>query len=99
MPKATGNRTADPHADLEQDSGNAALSKNQAPYFGKPVRIHFHHVRNRLADIDGLSVKYAIDALVDGNVLAGDTPLQVAEVTHSQSKGSPEETRIVIEEL
>ena len=97
--EAIGNNPADTDADMEPDSGDAALSKNQTAYFDKPVRIHFHHVRNRLADIDGLSVKYVIDSLVAGNVLAGDTPKQVTEVTHSQSKGSPEETKIVIEEI
>jgi len=99
MPKKIRTRAADTHADLEPDSGDAALRENQAPIFDKRVRIHFHHVRNRLADIDGLSTKYVVDSLVALNFFADDSPKQVAEVTHSQSKGSPEETRIVIEEI
>ena len=98
MPK-TGNNAADTDADLEPDSSDAALRANQAPLFNKRVRIHFHHVRNRLADIDGLSVKYAIDSLVASNVLADDSAKQVAEVTHSQSKGGVEETKVIIEEI
>lgn len=98
MPK-NGNHSTDPDANVEPHSGDAALRANQTPLFGQRVRIHFHHVRNRLADIDGLSVKYAIDSLVASHVLADDSAKQVAEVTHSQSKGSPEETKIVIETI
>lgn len=59
--------------------------------FSRPVRIRFHHVRKRLADIDGLSVKAVIDGLVASGVLRDDTPQQVAEISHSQSKTGPNE--------
>ncbi len=91
--------TADPHADLEQDSGDAALRANEAPRFDSPVRITFIHFRKRLADIDGLSGKAAIDGLVAAGILADDSPQQVAEVVNRQVKGEPERTEIVIEEV
>ena len=49
--------------------------------------------------MDGLSVKAAIDGLVEADVLADDSPEQVAEIVHRQTKGKPEETTIVIEEI
>ena len=48
--------------------------------------------------MDGISVKAAIDGLVEAGVLADDSPEQVAEIVHRQIKGRPEETKIVIEE-
>jgi hypothetical protein len=67
--------------------------------FSQPVAITFHHTRARLADIDGLSVKAAIDGLVHIGLLEDDSPKFVAEVRHCQTKGKPEETRIVIETM
>jgi hypothetical protein len=98
-PNANGNRSANPDADLEQDSGNAALSANEPATFRSQVRITFHHTRARLADIDGLSGKAAIDGLVEAGILAGDSAKQVAEVRHCQTKGVPEETKIIIETI
>jgi Holliday junction resolvase RusA-like endonuclease len=67
--------------------------------FAGKVSISIHHTRNRLADIDGLSAKAVIDGLVGCGILTDDSAKQVAEVRHYQSKGSPEETKIVIEEI
>jgi len=99
MPKKTRNRSADTHADLEHPLGCPLGCQGQVRRFDSQVRISFYHTRKRLADIDGLSGKAAIDGLVAAGVLADDTPQQVAEVRHYQTKGSPEETRIVIEEI
>lgn len=58
-----------------------------------------HSKRYRLADSDGISAKYVIDALVLGGVLADDSPEFVKEVRFSQekiSKDKPEETIITV---
>lgn len=99
MPKETRDRPADTHADLEQDSGNAPLAANGVEAFTSQVCLTFYHTRKRVADLDGLSVKAAIDGLVAAGVLATDSPKQVAEIRVIQTQGSPEETKIVIEEI
>lgn len=95
--EANGNRNTAADANMEQDLGNAALRTNEAKAFSTPCRITFHHVRKRLADIDGISGKAVIDGLVQAGVLADDTAKQVTEVRNCQTKGETEETRIVIE--
>ena len=90
---------SDPNADVESNTWHAALSTNADASFVAPVRLHFHHTRNRLADLDGLSVKAAIDGLVAAGILADDSPKHVAEITHTQSKGDPEVTTITITEI
>jgi Holliday junction resolvase RusA-like endonuclease len=96
--KKRNHPTAGSDANVEPDSPDAALRANEAAYFTTPVRIHFHHIRKRLADLDGLSIKAVLDGLVAANVLAGDSPQCVAEISHTQSKGDPERTIITITE-
>lgn len=94
-----GINTTNSDADVEPDTGDAPDGAQDTPRFHTPVRITFYHTRKRLADLDNLSVKAAIDGLVQAKVLADDTPQQVAEIRHRQAKGAREETRIVIEPL
>ena len=71
------------------------------PRFHTPVHIHVHSFRHRLVDTDGVSAKAVIDALVHSQVLSGDTPEQVAEISYSQTKiptKEEEKTVITIEE-
>lgn len=95
--ETNGNRNSVTDADLEQNLVNAALRTNETAAFSAPCRITFHHVRKRLADIDGLSGKAVIDGFVQVGILANDTAKQVTEVRHCQTKGDNEETRVVIE--
>jgi Holliday junction resolvase RusA-like endonuclease len=90
---------ADPDADLESHFGDATLRADEAPTFDRQVRVTFLHTRKRLADIDGLSGKAALDSIVALGILADDKTQQVAEVIHRQVKGEPERTEIVIEEI
>lgn len=60
-------------ADMEPDTGDATFRADEAPRFTAPCRLHFHHVRKRLADLDGLSVKAVIDGLVHAGILADDS--------------------------
>lgn len=98
MPR-TRNRNPAPHANVEPDIANAALRANEAPRFSSQVCITISHTRKRLADIDGLSGKAAIDGLVEAGILTDDSAKQVAEVIHRQFKGEPEKTVITICEL
>lgn len=97
--KKSQNRASGANADLESNTSNASNGTNQIEAFDSPVRVHFHHVRSRLADIDGISGKAAIDGIVAAGLLTDDSAKQVAEVTHSQEKGKPEKTFIIIEEI
>lgn len=92
-------RASRSHADVEPDSGNAPLGAKKTPRLNPPFRITFRHIRKRLADLDGLSGKAAIDGLVAAGILADDSPEQVAEIHHKQSQGSAEKTIIEIEEI
>lgn len=84
---------------VEQNTGNASNEQKNTAGFTSPCRIHFHHIRKRLADIDGVSGKAVIDGLVHEKILQDDSPKYVKEVTHSQEKGEPEMTIITIEEI
>ena len=96
--KKRNNRTAGADANVEPDSTDAALRANEAPAFTAPVRVHVHHTRKRLADLDGLSVKAVLDGVVAAGLLADDSAKQITSITHSQSKGEPETTVVTITE-
>ncbi len=97
--RKNGNRATSPDANVEPHPSDAALRENETPRFDSQVRITFHHTRKRLADIDGISGKAAIDGLVKAGILADDSAKQVAEVRHFQTKGEPETTVVTIERL
>ena len=63
--------------------------------FTKPVKIHYHSKRRRLADADGLCTKYFTDGLVLAGVLKDDGQEYVKEVTHTQEKTDGEEETII----
>jgi Holliday junction resolvase RusA-like endonuclease len=52
--------------------------------------------RHRLVDVDGISIKAAIDGLVHAGVLVDDGPEYVREVVLRQRKASKERTVIKI---
>lgn len=57
------------------------------------------HNRRRAADLDNLSIKAVLDGLVLAGVLKDDSPQQIAEIHHRQSKGQQEKTIIEVEEI
>jgi len=75
------------------------LGAQKTARFVAPVSCNIHSVRKRLADVDGVSAKAAIDGLVLAGVLYDDDPSHVKEVTYSQEKGEPEKTIITIKEV
>lgn len=95
--RTTRTRAAGANADMESNLGDAPLGAKKAPRFTAPVCITVTHLRKRLADPDGLSVKAVLDGLVIAGILDDDSAQQVTEVRHTQVKAGREETRIVIE--
>lgn len=58
--------------------------------------LHFHSQRKRLIDVDNLSAKAVIDGLVRAGILEDDSPQFIESITHTQGKGTPEQTTITI---
>lgn len=84
-------------AHMESDLRAAGISKDEVETFTSPVFVVFHHLRHRLTDRDGISGKAVLDALVQAGILADDSPAQVADVRHIQSKiGSQEEEKTIV---
>lgn len=81
---------------IVKDAGKAAY-KNYA--VTTPVRVHFHSIRRKLADIDGLSGKAVLDGIVEVGLLPDDKPAHVKSVIHTQVQGDEDKTIITIETL
>jgi len=64
---------------------------------GSNTRYHieFHSVRKRLADIDNLSGKAVLDAVVRAGILPDDSPKYVKSITHTQEKGDKNESTTI----
>ena len=94
--KSNQDRTADSIADLEQITRDAALRADCSTKINLPCHINIHSIRKRLADVDGISGKAAIDGIVHAGILADDTAEQVESVSFTQAKGKQEETIITL---
>lgn len=99
--KEVRGRIAVYNADMERIAGNAPLAKKEDPQPYTPghdrCSVRIHSVRKQLADIDGISGKYALDAIVRAGIITDDSPEYVKSVTHTQEKGFPESTTITVE--
>ena len=92
-------RNTSGNANMEQAASDALLGAEEVSRFDTPVCISFHSIRKRMADIDGISGKAAIDGLVHSGVLQDDSPKYVKEVRHTQEQGKDEKTIITIETI
>lgn len=63
------------------------------------VDIHVHSRRHRLADPDGLSVKWVLDAIVTQGILRDDSAKEIRAVTFSQEKIAQSEPEITVVEI
>lgn len=97
--RETANRNPAANADVEPHSGNAAHAANRTSRVSTPCSIVVTHIRGRLADPDGVSVKAVLDAIVQNGILADDSAKQITEVRHRQVKGPAERTIIEIETI
>jgi len=89
-------------ANVEPSPPPEPVAEKQAPHFTGPVRVCVVSYRKRLVDTDGVSAKYVIDSLVDGEVLQDDRAEDIQEITFCQIPvGSYEEERaeIIIEDI
>ncbi|MCH8247047.1 MAG: hypothetical protein IH951_11645 [Bacteroidetes bacterium] len=93
-------RDTRPAADVESIAGDESLGPWPHPPITTPVRLAFHSVRKRLADLDNLSTKATTDGLVTCGVLADDNPQIVVRSTEctqeKAAKGEPEKTIISV---
>lgn len=56
--------------------------------------LHVHNIRHRLVDVDGMSVKTVLDAIVgdERTVFVDDSARYIRKITFSQERGDPEKT-------
>lgn len=78
--KTARHRTSVSNADLERTAGDELLAAGQGKAFAQRVSLTVSSFRSRLADPDGVSVKYAIDCLVKCGILADDSAKVIDEV-------------------
>lgn len=90
------NRTTVSTADLEPNTGNAPMAAKEVARPDPPYDLHVHSVRKRLADIDGISAKAAIDGLVKAGIIGDDSAKWIRKISYSQEKGAKEKTIITI---
>ena len=72
--------------DLERAARHEPMGKNAGAAFDSQVSVEITSYRVRLADVDGISGKAALDALVLAGVIANDTTKEVSGVTYPQVK-------------
>lgn len=72
--------------DMECTACDEPIQTRGGAAFDTPVSIRISSYRCRLADVDGLSAKAVLDALVLARVIANDTTKEVTEVLFSQTK-------------
>ena len=83
-------------ANVEQNSSYAPMAEEEAKGHHPPYDILVHSIRNRAADIDGISAKAAIDGLVHAGILGDDSAKWVKSIKYTQEKGKEEKTIIDI---
>lgn len=96
MSNEDDNRTSNTPSNMESVIKDALSKTNGGKFGDRPVCIHIHSVRKRLADPDGVSAKAAIDGIVKSGLLADDNSEIIKSVTFTQEKGDPEKTIITI---
>jgi Holliday junction resolvase RusA-like endonuclease len=92
------NRIKVSSSDMESNSSNEPLGKEEIKRPNPPYDVHIHSIRKRLGDVDGISAKAAIDGLVKARIFGDDTPEWIQKVSFSQEKGKEEKTIITINE-
>lgn len=85
-----------PAANVEPNPCDATPPPASPKVTDKAVVLRIHSRRKRLADIDGICAKWAIDSLVSCGLLQDDSAEFVKAVEFSQEQGEPEQTIIEI---
>lgn len=89
-------RATSPDADMESDAINEFVGKGRSPTQDTRVSIYVRSYRKLNSDPDGVSVKAALDGVVDRGILPDDSSKQVKSVTFETIKSSEEKTIIEI---
>jgi len=85
------------NADLESYLSNAALPKDKFEKETSRVSIHVRSFRRLNADPEGISIKAALDGIVERGILADDSSKQVKACTVENFTGcSKEEERTLV---
>jgi hypothetical protein len=81
---------------VDVDKGKMPMQKTDARF-----DLHVHCVRKKLADTDGNSVKWALDAIARDarTVLDDDSPAFIRACTVTQEQGEPEKTVFTLTEI
>lgn len=90
------NRAAIPVDNVEQAISDGTLGAQKIPRLDSPCHVHFHSLRHRLCDADGISGKAVLDGLVLSGIFPDDSPEYIKEVTYSQEKISRKENEETI---
>ena len=83
-------------ADLEPHIGNESLGPEAVKRLDSPCDLHFHSLRHRLADPDGLSAKAVIDGLVLAGIFQDDSAQYIKKITYSQEKIAGDKMEITV---
>lgn len=100
LKKTGGDRITNPNANMEFYACSASHEEKKSERFNTPVRVDIYSTRKRKTDIDNISGKAALDGIVNNQLLADDSPDEIAEYqVHKAEIGKIEKTTIVITEL
>lgn len=89
-------------ANLERTASHEPVATCEGSRFTAPINVLVHSYRTRLADPDGVSAKYVIDACVHFGLISDDSAKQINEVRYVQTKvknKTEEKTVVTLEEV
>lgn len=97
MSEKDSDRDTNQDAVMEPDTCPKQVGQNGAKKQNPRYSLSVLHYRKRLIDLDNLSIKAALDAIVRSGVLPDDSPKFIKEIRHEQIKSKEEKTVIIIE--
>ena len=97
MNEDSSNHLTDTLANLESYLVNATLPKDRDAEEDTRASIYVRSFRRLNRDPDGVSVKAALDGIVERGILADDSSKQIKSITFETFKSPDEKTVIIIE--
>lgn len=87
-----------PAPDLEQATGGEPVGADENSPHDPRVYIKITSHRNRNHDVDGISIKACLDALVERKIFSDDSAKEIKKITYQSvvQRDTPEETIIEI---
>lgn len=90
------NRASIPASNVESNSGDESVGKEEIKRFDSLVNIRVTSYRKRNHDPDGVSCKAVLDGIVRRGILADDSAKEVNEITFKSVISKEEKTIIEI---